>query len=238
MGMIAALCIVGFKNRNSHAVFQESKCIFLGSFFSSFAFAVLLTFNLLANQYRESLLFIQSTVILIALIVLWGLFYGTRMYALYFLSCNLHVRIVIILLLTRRKWIKYPEKRDELMIPGMTGNRSEARPGPSSRLSPPASGLKIQETNSVTAGMTSDPPSNERQITDFESDAEDDGNDPPPQTTIVVPPPKTGTLGEELNANQEKHESSQMTTTHVDGSVAAEIWDICDELQTVRTSNT
>ena len=91
--LLLVLCLFAFRNRKSHKVFKESKCAFFGSFFTAFTFLVVAVFNILVDT-TEYIITIQSTAILIALIVIWALFYGARMY----------------------HWAVKPDLRDELTI--------------------------------------------------------------------------------------------------------------------------
>ena len=91
--LLLVLCLFAFRNRKSHKVFKESKCAFFGSFFTAFTFLVIAVFNVLVDR-TEYIITIQSTAILIALIVIWALFYGARMY----------------------QWFNKPEARNELTV--------------------------------------------------------------------------------------------------------------------------
>ena len=80
LGLLGFLCIFSFKNRNSHKVFKESTCAFMGSFFGAVTFMVAVAFNGFVDR-TEYTITIQSSLFLLALTFIWILFYGAHMYA-------------------------------------------------------------------------------------------------------------------------------------------------------------
>ena len=77
--LIMVLCFFSFKNRATHKVFKESRCAYFGSFFSLFVFLVVAIFNVVVDDI-SAIITIQCGAMLIALCVIWGLFYGIRMH--------------------------------------------------------------------------------------------------------------------------------------------------------------
>merc|ERR1712228_597601 len=80
--LILILCFFSFKNRATYKVFKESRCAYFGSFFSLFTFLVVFIFNMVVDDVGI-IITIQSGAMLIALSVIWILFYGVRMYKFY-----------------------------------------------------------------------------------------------------------------------------------------------------------
>merc|ERR1712154_275348 len=93
MGLIMILCFFSFKNRSTHKVFKESRCVYFGSFFSLFVFLVVVIFNLSVDDI-SIIITIQSGAMLITIGVIWCLFYGIRMY----------------------QFFKFPDKRSSVII--------------------------------------------------------------------------------------------------------------------------
>merc|ERR1712176_689211 len=77
--LMTVLCFFSFKNRSTHKVFKESRCPYFGSFFSLFVFLVVVIFNVVVYDINI-IITIQSGAMLIALCVVWALFYGIRMF--------------------------------------------------------------------------------------------------------------------------------------------------------------
>jgi len=77
--LIMVLCFFSYKNRATHKVFKESRCAYFGSFFSLFVFLVVVIFNLVVIDI-SIIITIQSGAMLIALCVVWALFYGIRIW--------------------------------------------------------------------------------------------------------------------------------------------------------------
>eukprot|EP01084_Bolivina_argentea_P173420 300369_1 len=80
--LIVLLCFFSFKNRDTHKVFKESRCAYFGSFFTLFVFIVVVIFNAVVDDIYI-IITIQSGAMLIALSVIWVLFYGIRIYKFY-----------------------------------------------------------------------------------------------------------------------------------------------------------
>lgn len=93
VSLLLILCLFAFRNRKSSKVFKESKCAFFGSFFAAFTFLVIFVFNQLLTT-TEEVVHIQSVGVITLIVVIWSLFFGTRIY----------------------KFIMYPDKRDEINV--------------------------------------------------------------------------------------------------------------------------
>ena len=78
---IVAACVLliytyfAAKSRKSSKVFKESICAFFGTFFTIFVFLIVVAFNILIDDL-EIITTVQSTILVVLLLVIWALFYG------------------------------------------------------------------------------------------------------------------------------------------------------------------
>eukprot|EP01084_Bolivina_argentea_P043251 79690_1 len=80
--LLLLLCFAEFQNRKSWKIFQESKCIFFGSYHSLLVVVVVVIFHQFVTDINIIITF-HSSAIFISLCVIWFLFYGAKIYAFY-----------------------------------------------------------------------------------------------------------------------------------------------------------
>jgi len=79
LGLLVVLCFFSFQTRNAAKVFTESTCAYLGSFFATFTFVIVIVFYFVVTRSLY-LITIQSALFLLALVIVWVLFYGIHLY--------------------------------------------------------------------------------------------------------------------------------------------------------------